>query len=162
MNKSIWVLLVGTALAAGLPASAQGPTPTVQNQSTTPDPYRKPPPQLSEAEQRFVVQAAVEAKSRQKTPKGFSPALGAEVPREIDGHGFQPDVSEKLPVLKEYQYAFLDHEILLINALERKIVAVVPLPQEFVSETTGGGGATNPSPDDPEKAKAYTSPQSNK
>lgn len=163
MQKHLTSFFLLGAAALATPASAQAINPTqMQSQAGTADPYKKPQPQFSEMERQVVVDAAVQAKSRQKTPKGFSPNLGGEVPREVNGHGFQPEVVVKLPVLKEFQYAYLDREIILINALEKKIVAVVPLPAQLISETTGEGGATNPDPADPEKAKAYTSPQTTK
>jgi hypothetical protein len=100
---------------------------------------------LTEAQKQAVINAAVSAKSRQKTPKEFSPTVGATVPKEVYLHGFRPDEARKDPLLKRFTYAFLDREILLVGGPKSKIVAVVPLPEELVAGEQAHQGAAEAS-----------------
>jgi hypothetical protein len=123
--------------------------------------------QLSEPDMAVVVQAAVEAKSHQKTPKDFTPAVGASIPRSLFIHGFKPEIAVKVPELKHYWYAYLDREIVLIDAIQTKVVAVIPLPEMPASVGQGHHGAAEPagqstSPegsDSTDSVPAYTSPE---
>jgi hypothetical protein len=47
-------------------------------------------------------------------------------------------------VLKNYWYAYFDREIVLIDGLEKKIVAVIPLPAKFVRGDQKHHGAAEP------------------
>ncbi len=53
------------------------------------------------------------------------------MPKEVYLHGFRPEATQKTPVLKEYWYAFLDREILLVDG--RKVAAVIALPEQLVA-----------------------------
>jgi hypothetical protein len=127
----------------------------------------KAPLQLSEQEKAAVIKAALEAKSHQATPKGFTPAVGAAVPKALFIHGFKPEIAREVPALKHYWYAFLDQEIVLVDAIKTKVVAVVSLPAKFVSGGQPDHGAAEPaesrSKDGATNAgsvPAYTSPES--
>jgi len=105
---------------------------------------KKGPLKLSEQDKAAVIEAAVEAKSRQKTPKEFTPALGAPVPIQVYQHAFKPEIVHKMPVLKHYWYAYLNREIVLIDAMQKKVVAVIPLPAKLVSGGQAHQGAAEP------------------
>ena len=98
---------------------------------------------LSEEQKQAVIEAAVSAKSRQTTPKEFSPSVGATVPKEVYLHGFKPDETQKTPLLKKYFYAFLDREIVLVDG--RKVVAIVALPEKLVAGEQPHQGAAEAS-----------------
>jgi hypothetical protein len=104
----------------------------------------QPAQQLTEQEKTVVVMAAIDAKSHQKTPKDFTPAVGAPVPKSLFIHGFKPEVAGKVPALKQYWYAFTDAEIALVDALARKVVAVLPLPVASVPSGQNDHGAAEP------------------
>ena len=150
-------------LAAGIDFSA------AQTRSQpTPDATTNDLLKLTEQDKVVVVKAAVETKSHQKTPKDFSPAVDAPVPRSVFLNAFKPEVVVKLPALKHYWYAYLDREIVLIDAMQKKVVALIPLPAEYAfngkqphqgaAEPAGksrgkeGRGSTSSVP-------AYTSPE---
>jgi hypothetical protein len=120
---------------------------------------------LTEEQKQAVIDAAVAAKSRQKTPKEFSPNVGATVPKEVYLHGFKPDETQKTPLLKKYFYAYLDREIVLVDG--RKVVALIALPEKLVAgeqphhgaaeaSSTNAKGGTPPTGSVP----SHTSPES--
>ena len=128
----------------------------------------QPVAQLSEQDKTVVIKAAFEAKSHQKTPKDFTPAVGASVPPSLFIHGFKPEIAGSVPALKYHWYAFLDREIVLIDAMQRKVVAVIPLPENTASVGQGNHGAAEPAGQakgqdgsrNTESVPAYTSPES--
>jgi hypothetical protein len=138
----------------------------VQPDRPAAQPNEQPAIQLSEQDKAAVVRAALEAKSHQKTPKDFTPSVGASVPKSVYIHGFKPDVVGKVPVLRQYWYAYTDEEVALIDGLQTKVVAVVPIPAQSVSTGQGHHGAAEPAeskgPDGQGSAAsvpAYTSPE---
>jgi hypothetical protein len=144
--------LVLTAAGALILVAAQIDRPAAQtNSQPAAREATKGPLELSEQDKAAVIKAALDAKSHQKTPKDFTPTVGASVPRSVFLHGFKPDVVGKVPVLKQYWYAYSDAEIALVDALQTTIVAVIPIPASAVSTGQGDHGAAEPA-----KAKAKT------
>jgi hypothetical protein len=122
-------------------------------------------PQLSGQDKSVVIQAAIEAKTHQSTPKDFTPALGASVPRSLHQHAFKPDIAREVPALKHFFYAYTDREIVLIDGMARKVAAVIPLPAELTSNGQTDQGASEPA-GEPNKegattgsVPAYTAPE---
>jgi hypothetical protein len=118
---------------------------------------------LSEEQKQAIIDAAVLAKSRQKTPKEFSPSVGAIAPKEVYLHGFKPTVTQNTPLLKEYSYAFLDREVVLVGP-KREVVALIALPEKLVAgeqshqgaaEASGANGKGNA-----DSVPSHTSPES--
>jgi hypothetical protein len=157
------------AVAAGLLLMAQTDRPVAQttNELAADQVAKVPPPlTLSEQDKAAVIQAALDAHSHQNTPKDFTPADGAPVPSSVYQHNFKPELAHDIPVLKHYSYAYLDREVVLINPLLKKVVAVIPLPAHLVSSgqqdqgaaesekepKSGGASSTDSVP-------AYTSPE---
>jgi hypothetical protein len=156
--------LVALVLSFGLASSAVGQTtgaPGV-NAQTKEDAIT-----LSEQQKQAVIDAAVTAKSRQKTPKEFSPSVGATVPKEVYLHGFRPEDTQKTPLLKEYSYAFLDREIVLVGGSKSKVVAVLTLPEKLVAVDQAHQGAAEAGSQNSQSGKppaasvpSHTSPES--
>src|SRR6185295_10346626 len=121
---------VGLTAASALMLGAQIDRPAAQtNNQPAAVEATKGPLTLSEHDKAAVIKAAVEAKSHQKTPKEFTPAVGATVPKEVYLHDFKPEVARETPALKLYKYAYLDREIVLIDGIQQKVVALIPLPE---------------------------------
>lgn len=150
---SFGLALPAAAQTAGMPAAT---TQTKESAIT-----------LSDDQKEAVIDAAVTAKSRQKTPDEFSPQVGATVPQKVYLHAFRPEVTQKTPLLKEYSYAFLDREVVLVGPT-KKVVAVVALPQRLVDGDQPDQGAAEPSstnakgddPPPPAAVPSHTSPES--
>jgi hypothetical protein len=134
---------LGLTVAVALILAPQIDQPAAQTQPAALD-ATQGPLKLSEQDRATVIKAAVEAKSHQKTPKDFTPAVGAPVPRALYSHAFKPEVVRNVPTLKHYWYAHLDREIVLIDSMQKKVVAVIPLPANFVSGGQGNHGAAEP------------------
>jgi hypothetical protein len=125
------------------------------------------PLKLSEQDKTRVIMAAIEAKSRQKTPKEFTPAVGASVPKTVYLHAFKPEITGEVPALKRHWYAYLNREIVLIDAARSKVVAVIPLPEKFMSDDQQHQGAAEPAGSknkygggNTESVPSHTSPES--
>ena len=130
-------------------------------------PNSPPAAQLSDQDKTVVIMAAIDAKSHQKTPKDFTPTVGASVPKSVFIHGFKPEIGGKVPVLKQYWYAFTDQEIALVDGLQLKVVEVIPLPTTPVTTGQADHGAAEPADqskskdgaDNASSVPAYTSPE---
>lgn len=83
-------------------------------------------------------------KSHQKTPENFAPRVGEDVPKSLYLHSFKPEVAQAAPILKEYLYAYLDREIILVDGLRNKVVSLVPLPEQYVTTDQQRHGAAEP------------------
>jgi hypothetical protein len=124
------------------------------------------PLKLSDQDKAAVIKAALDAKSHQTTPKDFTPELGAPVPQSVYQHGFKPEVIDETPILRNYWYAYLDREVVLIDALQKTVAAIISLPANLVTSGQAHQGAAE-SADRPkgdgasstESVPAYTSPE---
>ncbi len=124
------------AAAAGLIFAAQTDRPAAEttNELAADQVTKAPPPlTLSGQDKAAVIKAALDARSHQNTPKDFTPAVGEPVPSSVYQHNFKPELTHDMPVLKHYSYAYLDREIVLIDSLQKKVAAVIPLPAHLVS-----------------------------
>jgi hypothetical protein len=122
---------------------------------------------FNEQDKATVIAAAIEAKSRQKTPKEFTPAVGASVPKAVYLHAFNTEIVGKVPTLKRLWYAYLNREIVLVDAAQSKVVAVIPLPEKLISEDQTHQGAAEPASSkdehgagNTESVPSHTSPES--
>jgi hypothetical protein len=115
----------------------------------------KGPLNLSEQQKAAVIQAAIGAKTHQKTPEGFTPAVGASVPHTVFDQAFNPEITREMPILKIYWYSYLDREIVLTDGIKKQVVAVIPLPAKYMIEDQKNQGAAEPATT--ESAKPATS-----
>jgi hypothetical protein len=119
------------------PAAQTNSQPTVREAT-------KGPLELSEQDKAAVIKAALDAKSHQKTPKDFTPTVGASVPRSVFLHGFKPDVVGKVPALKEYWYAYTDAEIALVMRCRQQLLRSSRFRHRLVSTGHGDHGTAEP------------------
>ena len=142
------VLAVGWVLALAGPAMAQnsgpsGPASGGVIQSETPQggavsvvtAEKKPAVNLSDQQKQTVIDAIVDRKSHQATPKEFKAEMGADVSSKVDLHAMPPKVVSDVAALKDYMYAHLDREIVIVDAMNKKVVAVLPLPANLAHES---------------------------
>ncbi len=87
--------------------------------------------QLSDADQKAIIDDVLPLGQRQSTPKDYKAEVGSAVPKAIQVEAFQPVFEQKMPMLKNFMYAHLDKEIVLIDALQLKTAAVVPLSEDL-------------------------------
>jgi hypothetical protein len=61
-----------------------------------------------------------------KAAKDFTPAVGAKLPKGVRGHSLPPPVLTQLPQLRDYKYVKMKGEVLIVNAMTKTIVDMVP------------------------------------
>lgn len=110
------------AAASGVTQSGQGLVPVESG---------KPELTLTPKLQQMVVDVVTGLDTHQPTPKEFKPAVGADVPRAVYIHAMPKPLFEAMPALKEYMYAHLDRNIVIVNAQKLKAAAVIPLPEDL-------------------------------
>jgi len=59
-----------------------------------------------------------------KNAKGFTPKVGAKLPKGVAGHSLPQPVLAELPKLRDYKYVKLKDQVLIVNAMTKKIVDV--------------------------------------
>jgi hypothetical protein len=96
---------------------------------------QKPALNLTDEQKKAVVEAVVERKAHQPTPKEFKPELGARLPRTVEIHSMPPRLVTEVPALKEYMYAHLDRDIVIVDALQKKVVGLIPLPENLAQDS---------------------------
>jgi hypothetical protein len=134
--------LASLALAAGLNLLAAGAVSAEAQSGSTTDPQagprtvdvvthgtvQKPPLQLSDAQKQQILAAVGDKNTLDKMPEGFTPQAGAKVPAQekLPLHPLPPELVQKLPDLKEYEYAKLEHSVLIVDPLSAQVVDVIP------------------------------------
>ncbi|HET9717340.1 MAG TPA: hypothetical protein VFP60_14265 [Pseudolabrys sp.] len=108
------------------PAAAQN------NSSNKVDPHQlavqltKPALELDDAQRNAIRDALVAEHTQQKTPKDFKPQVGTAPPKGVKIDAMPQALGRQLPVMKEYGYAKTASDILVIDPMSQKIVAVIP------------------------------------
>src|SRR5262245_7076723 len=78
---------------------------------------------------RGVLGRNTEVEFHLKTTKGakdFTPQVGAKLPNGVKGHSLPPPVLAKLPQLRDYKYVVMKDQVLIVNAMTKKIVDLFP------------------------------------
>jgi hypothetical protein len=111
------VLLSSPALAQDKTLDPNGITAEVQ----------RPPLQIND-QQRTAIQDALETENtEQKTPPKFEPKVGEALPGTIKVDAMPESLIQREPSLKQYGYAKLSKNVLVIDPMKKTIIAVVPL-----------------------------------
>jgi hypothetical protein len=61
----------------------------------------------------------------QKTPSGFDAAVGAVVPKDVTIAPVTHKAATDVPALKSYDFAMLQHKLLIVNPSDKKIAEVI-------------------------------------
>src|SRR5689334_2827258 len=109
-----------------VPAAAQSDKPTVQPNELTAQVQNKPSLQLSEQQRSKIQDALVTAHSAQKTPDKFEAKVGEQIPVALKLDVMPAPLINDEPVLKQYGFVKLDKELLVVDPMNKKIVAVIP------------------------------------
>ncbi len=119
------LLAAGTGIAAAQESGAVEQTiPPAVSQKP-----KLPPLHLSNA-QRGKISAALRdvngevdfALKSNKPAKGFAPSVGATIPKGLHPHSLPPPLIYEMPVLRDYTYLKFKGQVLIIDAMSRKIV----------------------------------------
>lgn len=61
-----------------------------------------------------------------KSAKSFTPQVGLKLPKGVKGHSLPPAVLSQMPQLRDYKYVAMKDQVLIVNAMTKKIVDVFP------------------------------------
>lgn len=86
----------------------------------------KPPLQLGEQERAATRDAVSLEHTYQRTPGKFEPRVDAVITSAVKPMALPQPLVSDLPVLKQYAYAKLDRNIVLIDPMSMKVVDVIP------------------------------------
>jgi hypothetical protein len=94
---------------------------------------KRPPLQIND-QQRIAIQDALETENtEQKTPPKFEPKVGEALPGTMTVDAMPATLLAREPSLKQYGYAKLAKDVLVLDPMKKTIIAVIPLK----SPTTG-------------------------
>ncbi|HEX5777772.1 MAG TPA: hypothetical protein VFY21_02935 [Xanthobacteraceae bacterium] len=113
--------LAAVALFTLPAAAADSVIPAAQN-----DAWNKPPLELSEEQKAAVTKAVGAENSYQATPEGFEARVGAAISKEIAPHALPRPLIYEVEALRNYKYSKLDRNVLIIDPMSNRIVAVIP------------------------------------
>jgi len=87
---------------------------------------KRPPLPLSD-QQRNEIQAALATENtEQKTPPNFAAKVGDTMPRTMKLDVMPPRLVQRDPALKQYGYAKLAKQVLVIDPMKKTIIAILP------------------------------------
>ncbi len=116
-----------------LPAAAQhSESKTIEPNDLTVE-AKKPPLQLSDELKNAIQDALVAEHTQQKTPKDFQPQVGMTLPMTMKMDVMPQGLVRERPVLKQYGYVKTAQDLLLLDPMNKKVVAV--LPRKFPATT---------------------------
>lgn len=126
------------------PATAQNSVPTIQPHALIASAQHKPALQLSDQQRRRIQDALVTAHSAQKTPDKFAAKVGEKLPAKLKIDAMPAPLINQEPVLKEYDFVKLDKNLLVVDPMDRTIVAVISrkFPKEQATQGSAPSGQT--------------------
>lgn len=116
--------LAGLAVLPLTPAIAAGPAPSDTVAGTV---APKPPLKLTDAQKQRIAQAINGRDTLDKLPDGFTPTVGAKVPtqKKLAEHPLPRPLIYEIPVLKNYYYAQVADQVLIIDPMTKKVAEIV-------------------------------------
>ena len=127
------LLLSGAAALAVLTAPALSPAFAQDNvrSDKTVQPHdleaaKRPPLKVDDKQQAAIREGLVAEHTQQKTPDGFQPKVGDALPKIMKVDVMPQELIRREPSLKEYGYAKTASDILVLDPMTKKIIAVVP------------------------------------
>jgi hypothetical protein len=81
---------------------------------------------LTRAEETLVWQAtASAARNSMSAPAGLTVFLDSSAPASLPLHAMPAELTAKIPVLQNYEYAVLGKTVVIVNPLDHKIVDII-------------------------------------
>jgi hypothetical protein len=93
---------------------------------------KRPQLKVSDEQKNAIQNALVAEHTQQKTPKDFQPQLGMTLPTTMKVDAPPETLVREQPSLKQYGYAKTPKDILVLDPMNKKIIAV--LPRKFPSD----------------------------
>jgi hypothetical protein len=111
------IALVAALSLAGISAASAANMPNVQPASDTLS--------LSNTQQKTAWNDLYVKSLNQKAPSGFEAAIGAVVPSKVKIAPVTGKAASDVPALKSYDFAMLQHKLLIVNPSDKKIADVI-------------------------------------
>lgn len=109
-------------LGSALPAAAQG---IPAHPGTETNPAAMPDLKLT-AEQRQTIYTSISNQKQKETaPPNFQATVGAVVPTSIETQPLPKTIVELLPTLKDYEYAMVANQVLLVDPKNKQVVEII-------------------------------------
>lgn len=135
-----WTLLLAPTAAASAADNSRGAVELSDGNVVSQNPVL-PKLNLNDAEREQIRRALmtknneVEFKLKTtKSAKNFSPVVGAKLPSGVKPDGLPSDLIGQIPQLRDYGYAKMKDQILIVNGLSGKIVEIIPEMQPQTTE----------------------------
>jgi hypothetical protein len=82
---------------------------------------------LTQSQRQQTLQRVNATDTDDPAPPDFHPGIGAAVPsqKKLPLHPFPQQLVGKIPVLKQYYYAKLPNNVLIVDPMTRKVVEVI-------------------------------------
>ena len=98
------------------------------------------------SQQKQTIMQSVQTEKGQPAPAGFLPRVGAPVPQSLPVRDLPSSVTAQVPIAKDFQYAKLDtNQVLLIDPKDKRVADII-----MPSGTTGAApGSISPVPAPP-------------
>ncbi len=121
------IFLCGAAAVAllAVPAAAQDKSKTIDPVELSKQ-VKGPSGQISDEQKTAIQNALVAVHTQQKAPKDFQPQVGQVLPKPLKVDTLPQALVRAQPSLKEYGYAKTAKNILVLDPMSKKIVAVIP------------------------------------
>ncbi len=121
--KTLLCSAAAALVLVSIPAAAQDKT--LDPNGITADAQR-PPLQLNE-QQRTAIEDALETENtEQKVPPKFEPKVGETIPLTMKLDVMPEPLIQREPSLKQYGYAKLPKNVLVIDPMKKTIIAILP------------------------------------
>ena len=100
---------------------------------------KRPPLQLNTAQSAAIQEALETENTEQKTPPNFQANAGEAVPASMTVDVMPESLIQREPSLKQYGYAKLPQDVLVIDPLKKTIIAVLPRKSPTSGKDIGPG-----------------------
>ena len=81
---------------------------------------------LSSAQKQTISQTMFNGQAeRNDAPVGFSASIGQVLPNSVTLHSLPSNVASQVPAVRNYSYATVEKEILIVNPNDRKVVDII-------------------------------------
>jgi hypothetical protein len=132
MHTPTRLTVVAIALLSGISvASAAGMTKSTTNGSgsmskSTTETMAKDSLSLTSQQQKTAWKDISGQASKVKAPSGFTAKVGEAVPGDLTTHPVPVSTANKVPELRQYSYALLDsNKLLIVNPSDKKVAEII-------------------------------------
>lgn len=125
MNRQI-AAIAALVLIAPLPVTAQGKQDKTLEPNKLTVQAQRPPLQLDPQQAAILREALASENTEQKSPANFEPKVGETLPASLKVDVMPQSLVQRHHSLEPYGYAKLAKNILVLDPLNKKIIAVLP------------------------------------